>query len=502
MTEEIRPQDLNIKKEVFAYIDKGTAERYGVCPLAIKNVNGTKILAIGMADTGDISTIDKVQAIAGCKVQPVQVSPLNIKAAIKKYYVLGEFDDDARPVDLLKEMGQMAPPTPVNTQVNATSLVEEMLLTAAKERTSDIHVEVFEKECIIRFRVDGVLYDHSTYNPEIHPQVISRIKILAHLDIGQNRLPQDGRFQYDSGGGKILDVRVSVVPSHYGEKVVMRLLPKDTSSLNFDNMGISGFVREKLMEYLHRPFGMILVTGPTGSGKSTSLYAALNDIDSVKKNVITIEDPIEFSMPRITQIQVHQKIGMNFASGLRAILRQDPDVIMVGEIRDLETLQIAMQSALTGHLVLSTLHSNDSAAAAARMVDMGAESFLIASATSGIMAQRLVRAICPHCKAKDNDLSEIVKERAGIKGDGYTYYKGIGCDKCRGTGTLGRKGLFEILPFTDEIQQAVIKQQTASEIRAIARSLKIPSILDSGIEKAREGVISIEEMMRAVLIDD
>jgi len=502
MADEIRPQDISINKEVFQLIDKGTAERYGVIPLALKNENGTKVLAVAIANTNDLATLDRLQGMVGCKIHPVKASPMNIKEAIKKYYVVGEFDDESRPVDLLKEMGAIAPANIVNTQNNATALVEEMLHSAAVERASDIHVEAYEKECIIRYRVDGVLFDHSIYNSELHPQVISRIKILSDLDIGQTRLPQDGRFEYDGGGGNTLDVRVSIVPSQYGEKCVMRLLSKDTNALNFDKMGVRGYVKDKILEYLHRPFGMMLVTGPTGSGKSTTLYASLNEVDAVEKNVITVEDPIEYSMPRITQIQVHQKIGMTFAEGLRAILRQDPDIIMVGEIRDIETLQMAIQSALTGHMVLSTLHCNDAAAGAARMIDMGAEPFLISSATNGILAQRLVRTICPNCKTEDKSISEAVKQRIGIAADGFTYYTGTGCDKCRHTGTLGRVALYEVLPFVDEIQQAVITQKTASEIRSIAKSLKIPSILDDGLAKARQGIISIEEMMRAVLVEN
>ena len=329
--------------------------------------------------------------------------------------------------------------------------------------------------------------------------MISRIKILAKLDIAQNRMPHDGRFDV-SFGNREFDVRVSIVPATGGEKAVLRMLPKGQVATDLGSLGLDGHNREILEELTNRPYGMVLATGPTGSGKTTTMYACLSRMDCVGKNLITVEEPVEYQFPRITQIQVHNKIGLTFAAGLRSILRQDPDVIMVGEIRDLETLQIAIQSALTGHLVLSTLHCNDAAAGAARMVDMGAEPFLVASSLNGIIAQRLVRRICESCKT-EYKVSDEMRAKLGLANDGLKYYHGRGCQNCRGTGYMGRVSVFEVIPVIESIQQAIVRKAAASEIRHLMHDAGFPNLFDDGILKARAGVTSLEEVMRAVYVD-
>jgi general secretion pathway protein E len=319
------------------------------------------------------------------------------------------------------------------------------------------------------------------------------------MDIAQNRLAQDGRF--DLGlGNQAFDVRVSVLPSSAGEKAVLRLLAKGPMAMDFEKLGIIGRNRDILEDMAKRPFGMILITGPTGSGKTTSLYACLAKIDCVAKNVVTVEDPIEYQFPRITQLQVHPKIGMTFAHSLRAILRQDPDVIMVGEIRDLETLQIAMQAALTGHTVFSTLHCNDAAGGAARMVDMGAESFLITSSVNAIVAQRLVRVICNHCKV-EAEVSPAIRTKLGLVDDPTPFYTGRGCAHCRNSGYSGRIGVFEVIPMIDPIQETIMKSPNATTIRSVIREHQLPTLLEDAMDKARRGWISLDEVVRAVLVD-
>lgn len=498
-TTVVRPQEIKVPQEALALIPRNAAERHRVCPLAVSEVrNGVRTLAVAMVDPANITLLDQLQQLTHCRIQPVKAAVEDIQRGIELHYG-GNYIDT--PVDLLGQMGNMepAPTANPNAERGASAMVEGFLQRAISERASDVHFEAHDRTVFVRFRIDGLLYDHATYEPAQHAQVISRIKILAKLDIGQNRLAQDGRCEM-SFAGKEYDIRVSVLPATNGEKAVLRMLPKGPMAMNFDQLGILGTNRTVLDELIQRPFGMTLVTGPTGSGKTTTLYACLAKTDCVSRNAVTVEDPVEYQFPRITQVQVHPKIGMTFAAGLRAILRQDPDIIMVGEIRDTETLQIAMQSALTGHMVLSTLHSNDAAAGAARMVDMGAEPFLVASSLNGIVSQRLVRKICEHCKTAMTP-SDYVRQRLNLPDDGTPYYAGRGCDKCRGTGYAGRIGLFEVLPLHEPVQQAIIRKASASEIRMIMHETGIPNLMDDGLAKARTGAISLDEIMRAVYID-
>ena len=507
----IRPQEYQVPKEALLLLNQTVAERFNVCPLAYQEkANGVKMLAVATTDPQNLIVMDSLAQITGCRITPVLAGEQDIQLGIDKHYRANSTYTDA-PIDMLSTLGgtmdapaTAASVTPGNTSAapqgaGASSAVEDIVQKAIAERASDIHIEPHSTGVLVRFRIDGIMYDQMTYDLTTHNQVISRIKILAKLDIAQNRLPQDGRFDF-AFGSKAFDVRLSLVPSMAGEKAVMRMLPKSPLAMDLSQLGMEGRNREYLEELLQRPHGMLLATGPTGSGKTTTLYSCLSKIDCVGRNAVTVEDPVEYQFPRITQIQVHPKIGLTFAAGLRAILRQDPDVVMVGEIRDLDTLEIAIQAALTGHMVLSTLHCNDAAAGAARMVDMGAEPFLVASSVNGIIAQRLVRKICEHCKTRAI-LTEDIKQKLGLKDDGAVYYTGTGCDKCRETGYMGRVSVYEIVPFVEPIQQAIIRKAPAAEIRTIIREAGLPTMFDDGMMKVRAGVTTLEEVVRAVALE-
>ena len=496
----VRPQDVQVSKEAVALIPRSTAERSHVCPLSLSEPRGgVRTLTIAAVDPTNIMLLDQLQQMTHCRIQPVRASEQDIMRGIELHYGGDSYTD--APTDLIGEVGNIDPVVQVNGTgpERSSGMLEAFLQRGIAERASDIHIEPHAKTVLVRFRVDGIVYDHANYDPAQHQQVISRIKILSKLDIAQNRLPQDGRFEM-TYGNKEYDVRVSVLPASSGEKAVMRLLQKGPMAMDFDQLGITGSNRKLMEELISRPFGMMLTTGPTGSGKTTTLYGCLARTDCVGKNVITVEDPIEYQFPRITQVQVHPKIGMTFAAGLRAILRQDPDTIMVGEIRDLETLQIAMQAALTGHMVLSTLHCNDAAAGAARMVDMGAEPFLVASSLNGIVAQRLVRRICDHCKV-EAPVTDIQREQLHLPNDGAKFYTGRGCASCRNTGYSGRVGVYEVVPVIEPLQQAIVRKASATEIRNIIREAKVPNLMDNSLEKARAGVISLDEITRAVFVE-
>lgn len=391
-------------------------------------------------------------------------------------------------------------------------LLNALLLQAVKERASDIHIEPYEKELDVRLRIDGVL--HRVLSPPkiIQDALISRVKIMANLDIAEKRLPQDGRIRLLLGGRDI-DIRVSVVPTTYGERAVLRLLDRKQGMLGLWEIGFGTDDEKTFEEFLKRPDGIILVTGPTGSGKTTTLYAALNRIHTEEKNIITVEDPVEYQLKGIGQIQVNPRIGLTFASGLRSILRQDPDVIMVGEIRDLETAEIAMQASLTGHLVLSTLHTNDAASALVRLIDMGIEPFLVASSLSIVLAQRLARTICRHCKesyeasaAERSYFAEVqshstVPSPSRDGGASFLLYRGKGCDHCKGKGYVGRTGIFELL-VVDHVVRSMITEKTDSQsIKNYAVSRGMKTLRVDGLEKALRGITTLEEVLRVTQKD-
>ncbi len=381
----------------------------------------------------------------------------------------------------------------------AVGFVNQTIIKAVSLSASDVHFEPYQNYALVRLRLDGVLHEYTQIPLSLYEQVVLRIKVLANLNVAERRTPQDGKIGVKVGG-KHLDIRVSVVPTVFGERVVLRLLDRSGRIMSLEELGLSEADLLKLKRLAKKPYGMILATGPTGAGKSTTLYALILEIKSPTKNIITIEDPPEYQIEGVSQIQVNPKVGLTFASGLRAILRQDPDVVMVGEIRDPETAQTAIQASLTGHLVLSTLHTNDAPSAITRLADLGVEPFLIASALEGIIAQRLVRKICPNCKTAYRPTKEELSE-LGLEGE-YVLYKGRGCEQCMGTGYKGRTGIYEVLELDEGIKKLILKTQDSVEIKNYAKSRGFKSMLEDGIAKVLAGITTAEEVLRAVKAEE
>jgi general secretion pathway protein E len=378
-----------------------------------------------------------------------------------------------------------------------------LIFQAVKDRASDIHIEPYERDLHVRFRIDGILYDILSPPKRFHPVIISRVKVMAGLNIAEKRLPQDGRIRIRLAG-KDIDIRVSIVPTAHGERVVLRLLDRATTLLHLEDLGLTGAKLETVNRLIRQSHGIILVTGPTGSGKTTTLYACLSKINTVDKNIITIEDPVEYQLKGVGQIQVNPKIDLTFASGLRSVLRQDPDVIMVGEIRDVETAEIAIQAALTGHLVFSTLHTNDSFGAMTRLLDMGIEPFLVSSSVIAVMAQRLVRRVCEHCRVSYRPTREEIEE-IGITpqqlGGRELYKQGPGCAQCKGKGYRGRTGIHELLVVDDEIRSLVMKNADAASIRRTATAHGMNTLRQDGADKVLAGITTVEEVLRVTQDD-
>ncbi|HHI68364.1 MAG TPA: type II secretion system protein GspE, partial [Planctomycetes bacterium] len=382
-------------------------------------------------------------------------------------------------------------------------LLNTILFQALKERASDVHIQPFERHVQVRYRVDGILYDVMRIPKAVQEAVVSRIKVMGRMDIAERRLPQDGQTSFVAGGREV-DVRISTIPSVHGERVVMRLQDKSTGVYDIRKIGLLEDDLEKVERLIRMAHGIILVTGPTGSGKTTTLYAALKEVNSPDKNIITVEDPVEYQLPGISQIQVSNKKGMTFAKGLRSIVRQDPDVIMVGEIRDLETASIAIQSALTGHLVFSTLHTNDAPGAVSRLLDLGVEPFLVNSSLLAVVAQRLVRRVCPACRVRvepsPEDLASLGVE-AGEVPEG-TFYGAAGCEACQGKGYLGRLGIFEILEIDDEVKELIGKRASSTRIRKnVLKRGKMRTLRADGLVKAARGWTTLEEVKRVTQMD-
>ncbi len=379
----------------------------------------------------------------------------------------------------------------------AVRLVNTVLIKASSVSASDIHFEPYEDETIVRIRMDGVLHDYTKIPNSLYHEVVSRIKVMAKLNVAEKRVPQDGKIRVRIGS-KDYDIRVSTVPTLHGERVVLRLLEKTGSLLTLNELGLSKEDVEKVKRLAQRPYGIVLVTGPTGAGKSTTLYAMLLHVKNPKKNIITIEDPVEYQVKGISQIQVNPKVGLTFAAGLRSILRQDPDIIMVGEIRDPETAEVAVQAALTGHLVLSTLHTNDAPSAITRLKDMGIEPFLIASSLEGVIAQRLVRKVCEHCKEPYEPTKEELRELGLPESERFVFYRGKGCEHCLGTGYRGRTGIFEVLELDEELKKLINQTQDANEIRKLARKKGFRTMLEDGIDKILKGITTSSEVLSVI----
>ncbi len=483
---------MDITREVVAAIPVALAERYQVIPVKKRDNK----LTLAMVDPTNFFAIDDVRMASGCDVVPVIAAEREIMRAISQYYGINELVEKA--VSQLK-LEESYPMSKVQTADDAPiiGIVNSLFSQAVRERASDIHIEPQEKKLRVRFRIDGVLREVASFTRDIQAAIISRIKIIGGMDISEKRLPQDGRIKIAEAGREI-DIRVSTLPTILGEKVVMRVLDKQAVILDVGKLGFSADNLQVFRRLYTQSYGMILVTGPTGSGKTTTLYSTLSEINTVGKNTITVEDPVEYRLDGINQVQVNPKAGLTFALGLRSILRQDPNIVMVGEIRDTETADIAIRAALTGHLVLSTLHTNDAPGAITRLVDMGVEPFLAATSILGVLAQRLVRCICPECKTRYTPMRDSV-ERMFLGVDSnqpLTLHKGKGCVSCGFTGYQGRIGIHEVMPVTSAIRELINRCASADEIASEAKKQGMISMCQDGINKAFGGITTVEEVMR------
>jgi type IV pilus assembly protein PilB len=507
-----------IPEEVLQIVPEAIAKKYRIVAFDKSGTN----LKVAMLNPDDLQTIDFIKKKTGLRIIPCLTTQESIRIVLKQYEksLKAEFGDligtetekmtSEAPEENLEKIAQGLP---------VIRVVDTLLKHAILQSASDIHIEPAEREVVVRYRIDGILHDAMSLPKDVASGIVARIKVLSNLKLDEHRLPQDGRFKIDNENYKI-SFRVSILPVFDGEKIVMRLLDESSHGLTLEKMGLLGNALEAIHREIRKPNGMVLVTGPTGSGKTTTLYTVLDILNTPEVNISTVEDPVEYRMPRVNQTQVNPKIGMTFAAALRALLRQDPDIVMVGEIRDEETLEIAMHAAMTGHLVLSTLHTNSAAAAIPRMLDMGAEPFLVASTVNVIVAQRLTRRLCAECReeyhlnkkeveslAKSFDIDEIMefmrneqtlKEKVGEKGnwEKVAFYRPKGCDQCGGEGYRGRMGIYEVLEMTPEMKKLVMQSATAEELEGFAKKEGMSTMVQDGFVKAVQGITSIEEILR------
>lgn len=468
--------------------------------LALPLFKSATTITVAMANPLDVSAIDQIQAVMKARIRPVFAATSQIKKRIEEEYDRANFSPRALDADTQQEVLELDP-AQIASLAPVISIVDNLIARAVEIGSSDIHLEPQGEHFYCRFRIDGVLHDMPQPPKKYEAAISSRIKIMAGMDIAEKRLPQDGRLQ-TIVGNKNIDMRISTFPTMHGENLVIRILDKTRSLLGLEDLGMERKELAVFEQIINKPHGIILVTGPTGSGKTTTLYAVLNKINSIEKNIITMEDPIEYEVERVRQSQVNVKAGLTFASGLRSIVRQDPDIIMIGEIRDRETAEIAIHAALTGHLVFSTLHTNDASSAATRLVDMGIEPFLVSSSLICIVAQRLVRVLCSLCKEPYQPAKETLNE-LGIKEKGLEVklYREKGCQQCRETGYTGRIGIFEILIPTDELKRLIDKKASSSEIRDCAIRGGMKTLRQDGIEKLFKGITSLSEILRVTQED-
>ncbi len=496
-----------VSNEVIALVPAELAKRHQLVP--VSRAGATLIVA--MADPSNIYAIDDLKFRTGLNIDVAVASEIAIDEAYVKYYekqvnlddLVGQLDADAveiaesdaevSVIDLEKGAGE----APV------IKLVNVMLLNAIKKRASDIHVEPYEKSFRVRYRIDGILYEEMQLPLKLKNAVTSRIKIMSQLDISERRLPQDGRIKLKIGKDKEMDFRVSVLPTLFGEKIVMRLLDKGNLQLDMTKLGFEEKQLKEFMKSIYMPYGMVLVTGPTGSGKTTSLYSALQELNKSTRNISTAEDPVEYNLMGINQVQMHEDVGLNFATALRSFLRQDPNIIMVGEIRDFETAEIAVKAALTGHLVLSTLHTNDAPSTISRLLNMGVEPFLVTASVNLVLAQRLARRICADCRQPvEKNVKALID--LGMRpeiAEKTALFKGAGCPKCANTGYKGRIAIYEVMPFYESVKELVLQGASTAEVKAEAIRSGMQSLRMSGLQKLAEGITTPEEVLRVSVSD-
>ena len=489
---------VDIPKEVRGLVSVDILKKYTCIPFELDPYNAN-ILHLAMADPMDMTAIDDISIVTNLQVEPYIATTRDILAAIDRCYGASETLDAAR--RFTREREQLRGNVEEETETDVSDapivqLVRSLIEQAIRQRASDIHIEALESKVRVRYRIDGALYERMVYDNSLLPAISTRIKIMGGMDISEKRKPQDGRMTITVDRQEY-DIRISSVPTVHGEKIVMRISSKLGLTKNKRELGLDRDELERFDHMLSMPFGIILVTGPTGSGKSTTLYTALSELNRESVNIVTVEDPVEADIEGINQIQVNNKVAMTFASALRAILRQDPDIIMIGEIRDRETAAIAVQASITGHLVVSTLHTNNAVGTLNRMADMGVERYLIADSVVGVIAQRLVRKLCPHCRRQRPASAEekrILKRSAAEEVD---IYEPAGCELCNQTGYFGRKGVFEIMEITDEIRDLITDNGTTEELEAAAKKAGMRTLRDNGIRYVLDGTTSIDEMLKA-----
>ncbi|HVN85623.1 MAG TPA: type IV-A pilus assembly ATPase PilB [Candidatus Binatia bacterium] len=503
----VDPAGMDLPGEVIRLIPVALVNRHHLVPISLSGSS----LTIAMSDPSNLVAMNEVKFLTGYDVKVAVAATSSVTAAISRFYDEGaNYDEvltqiESQDVELvqseeeidLKELERATEDAPVVRLVNA------ILTSAIKRRASDIHLEPFERMFRVRFRVDGVLEEIMKPPLKLKNAITSRVKVMSSLDIAERRLPQDGRIKLKVGPGQEMDFRVSVLPTIFGEKIVLRLLDKSSLQLDMTKLGFEESALKDFKDSIYKPFGMVLVTGPTGSGKTTTLYSALSELNKSTSNISTAEDPVEYNLVGINQIQIHEDIGLNFAAALRAFLRQDPDIIMVGEVRDFETAEIAIKAALTGHLVLSTLHTNDAPSTINRLLNMGIEPFLVASSVNLILAQRLARVICTGCR-EPMELPPQALLDIGVRREeigGFNCFHGAGCPNCNGTGYRGRIALYEVMPMSEELRDLVLNGGSAADIKRLAVSLGMKTLRQSGIGKLKDGVTTVEEVVRVTMAD-
>lgn len=500
------PTTMEPQEEAIQLVPHALVTKYHLMPLSLAGSS----LTLAMADPSNLVAVDEVKFLTGYDIKVTVATVSAIQQAIEQYYDRSMKYDDVlndlrgQEVNVVKEeevdlqaLEQATEDAPVVRLVNA------VFTDAIRKRASDIHIEPYEKVFRVRFRIDGILHEILQPPLALKNAVSSRIKVMASLDIAERRLPQDGRIKLKLGKGEAIDIRVSVLPTLFGEKIVMRLLDKSNLQTDMTKLGFEDRALQDFMEAIYKPYGMVLVTGPTGSGKTTTLYSAIAELNKTTTNISTAEDPVEFNLLGINQVQVHEDIGLSFAAALRSFLRQDPDIIMVGEIRDLETAEIGVKAALTGHLVLSTLHTNDAPSTINRLLNMGVAPFLVASSVNLILAQRLARRICQNCK-EDAPITPATLIELGIpqdEVDNYAPKKGAGCPNCGMTGYRGRIALYEVMPIGEEIRDLVLAGENTIAIKRAAMRHGVKTLRQSGLTKVAEGVTTIEEVLRVTMAD-
>jgi type IV pilus assembly protein PilB len=498
----VDPMKLSIEKDVLDLLPTKLVQKFQVIPIAILD----NTLNVAMVDPRNLFIIDDIRFLTRKNVR-VNVAPdSSIRKIIDQHYSSGESiqafmgqmrDEFSVEVVESRDESDLASLEIAAEQAPVVKLVNLIMMDAVRKQASDIHIEPYEKMIRVRFRIDGVLYEIMRPPLQLRNAIISRVKIMSRMDIAERRLPQDGRIKLKIGVREI-DFRVSVLPTLFGEKVVLRLLDKSSLQLDMTKLGFEESQLQHIHDAIYSPYGMVLVTGPTGSGKTTTLYSALAELNKVGQNISTAEDPVEYNLPGINQLQIHEIIGLNFATALRAFLRQDPDIIMVGEVRDFETAEVAIKAALTGHLVLSTLHTNDAPSSINRLLNMGVEPFLVSSAINLILAQRLVRRICSECRAEEKAPPEALLAMGVLEEElnDFVPYYGRGCPTCNNTGYRGRTALYEVMPMSEEIRELALVSASARDIRREAIQKGMISLRRSGINKLKQGVTSMEEVVR------